>query len=110
MMGCETMVIVMTDKRRTLINLIPFLFVFLWSTGFIAAKYALPFIEPFYLLFIRMTLTVAVFMLLCLLFRAERLSIRQAGQQMVTGFLVHGTYLGGVYGIKKTIRHQNDNY
>lgn len=40
---------------------IPFLFVFLWSTGFIAAKYALPFIDPFYLLFIRMTLTVAAF-------------------------------------------------
>lgn len=96
MMGSETG-IMMTYKRRPLISLIPFLFVFLWSTGFIAAKYALPFIEPFYLLFIRMTLTVAVFMLLCLLFRAERLSTRQAGQQMVTGFLVHGTYLGGVF-------------
>jgi drug/metabolite transporter (DMT)-like permease len=87
----------MTGKRRILINLIPFLFVFLWSTGFIAAKYALPFIEPFYLLFIRMAITVAVFMLLCVLFQVERLSARQAGHQMVTGFLVHGAYLGGVF-------------
>ncbi len=87
----------MSGKRRILINSVPFIFVFLWSTGFIAAKYALPFIEPFYLLFIRMTLTVVVFMLLCGLFRARRLSARQAGHQMVTGFLVHGTYLGGVF-------------
>ncbi len=87
----------MTSKHRTLINLIPFLFVFLWSTGFIAAKYALPFVEPFYFLFIRMSLTIAVFLLLCLFFRVKRLSARQAGHQMVTGFLVHGAYLGGVF-------------
>ena len=80
-----------------LTDLIPFLFVFLWSTGFIAAKYALPYIEPFYLLFIRAAVTVAVFVLLCLAFRVPALTPRQAGQQMVTGFLVHGTYLGGVF-------------
>lgn len=83
--------------HRTLIKLIPLLFVFLWSTGFISAKYALPFIEPFYFLFIRMVLTIGVFLLLCLLFRVKRLSARQVGHQMVTGFLIHGTYLGGVF-------------
>ncbi len=83
--------------QRSLIKAIPFIFVFLWSTGFISAKYALPFIEPFYLLFIRMTLTIAVFLLLCIFFRVKWLSARQAGHQMVTGFLVHGVYLGGVF-------------
>ncbi|RLB67106.1 MAG: EamA/RhaT family transporter [Deltaproteobacteria bacterium] len=83
--------------HRTLVNSIPFIFVFLWSTGFIAAKYALPFIEPFTLLFIRMILTIAAFLLLCALFRVKWLPMRQAGHQMVTGFLVHGTYLGGVF-------------
>lgn len=77
--------------------MIPFVFVFLWSTGFIAAKYALPFIEPFFLLFIRAAITIVVFFLLCLTFRAKPLSVRQSGHQMVTGFLVHGTYLGGVF-------------
>ncbi len=77
--------------------LIPFLFVFLWSTGFIAAKYALPYIEPFYLLFTRSAITVAVFLLLCLAFRVRALTIKQAGQQVVAGFLIHGTYLGGVF-------------
>lgn len=83
--------------RNTLTRSIPFLFVFLWSTGFIAAKYALPYIEPFYLLFIRMMLTIMVFLILVLLFKAPSLSIGQAGHQMVTGALVHGAYLGGVF-------------
>jgi drug/metabolite transporter (DMT)-like permease len=80
-----------------LTDIIPFLFVFLWSTGFIAAKYALPYIEPFNLLFIRALLTIAVFLLLCILFEAKSLTPRQSGHQMVTGLLVHGTYLGGVF-------------
>lgn len=80
-----------------LIRLIPFIFVFLWSTGFIAAKYALPFIEPFYLLFIRMALTTVVFMFLGFAFKAKPLPPGQAGHQMVTGLLVHGAYLGGVF-------------
>ena len=82
---------------RALINSVPMIFVFLWSTGFIAAKYGLPYIEPFYFLFIRMSITIGVCVLLCLLFRVKRLSAKQAGHQMVTGFLVHGAYLGGVF-------------
>ena len=35
----------------------PALFVWLWSTGFIGAKYGLPYAEPFTLLLIRMLLT-----------------------------------------------------
>jgi len=87
----------MTTSQRALINAVPFIFVFLWSTGFIAAKYALPYIAPFHLLFIRMSLTILVFFILCLLFRVKWLSPRQAGHQMVTGFLVHSAYLGGVF-------------
>ena len=80
-----------------LVKFIPFLFVFLWSTGFIAAKFALPFIEPFYLLFVRMVLTTIVFLLLCSAFKVQPLPPAKAGHQMVTGFLVHGAYLGGVF-------------
>lgn len=80
-----------------LINLVPFLFVMLWSTGFIGAKYALPFIEPFYLLFIRMLITLAVFACVSLLFRSRWPGVKQSGHQMVTGFLVHACYLGGVF-------------
>ncbi|MBQ0755686.1 MAG: EamA family transporter [Amphritea sp.] len=78
-------------------RLVPLFFVLLWSTGFIGAKYALPYIEPFYLLFIRMLLTLAVFMGLALLYRSPWPSLRQGGHQAVVGFLVHACYLGGVF-------------
>ena len=87
----------MTRQHPFLIRIIPLVFVLLWSTGFIGAKYALPFIEPFYLLFIRMLLTIGVFVLLCLMFRVRWPTLTQAGHQMVTGALVHGAYLGGVF-------------
>lgn len=83
--------------RNTLTRLIPFVFVFLWSTGFIAAKYALPFVEPFYLLFIRMSLTIGVFVILCMVFKARVPTAVQSGHQFVTGLMVHGAYLGGVF-------------
>lgn len=76
---------------------VPLLFVVLWSTGFIASKYALPFIEPFYLLFIRMLLTLAVFAVLCTAFKVQWPTFRQGRQQMVAGFLLHACYLGGVF-------------
>ncbi|WP_219988737.1 DMT family transporter [Leucothrix pacifica] len=87
----------MQNTHPTLIRMIPLLFVFLWSTGFIGAKYALPFVEPFYLLFLRMVLTIFVFLALCLLFKAKWPPMRLAGHQMVSGALIHGVYLGGVF-------------
>lgn len=86
-----------TRLHHVFIQAIPFLFVFLWSTGFIGAKYALPFIEPFYLLFIRMLWTIAVFLLLCIVLKVQWPTWQQAKQQMITGLLIHGLYLGGVF-------------
>lgn len=87
----------MTQKNPRLISAIPFIFVLLWSTGFIGAKYALPFVEPFYLLYIRMLFTLAVFLLLSFALRSQWPTTTQAAHQMVTGALVHGAYLGGVF-------------
>lgn len=80
-----------------LIRFVPLAFVLLWSTGFIGARYGLPYIEPFNLLLIRMLLTLVVFAGLIVLFRAQWPTSRQALHQMVTGALVHGCYLGGVF-------------
>ena len=80
-----------------LISIVPLLFVLLWSTGFIGAKYALPYIEPFYLLFIRMLFTLLVFTLLALVLHSPWPGLRAGGHQAVTGFLVHACYLGGVF-------------
>lgn len=80
-----------------LIRFVPLAFVLLWSTGFIGARYGLPYIEPFYLLLLRMLVTLVVFAGLIAVFRSPWPSPRQALHQMVTGVLVHGCYLGGVF-------------
>lgn len=87
----------MSALKQRLIPFIPFVFVLLWSTGFIGAKYGLPYIEPFYMLFIRMLLTLGVFLLLILALRARWPTFAQAKHQLVTGSLVHAAYLGGVF-------------
>jgi len=76
---------------------VPALFVWLWSTGFIGAKYGLPYAEPFTLLLIRMLLTLVLLGVLARLLKARWPGWRGAGHLAVTGLLVHGCYLGGVY-------------
>ncbi|SIT12219.1 DMT family transporter [Neptunomonas antarctica] len=87
----------MVALRTKLIPFIPFIFVMLWSTGFIGAKYGLPYIEPFNMLFIRMLMTLCVFMLLMLALKSRWPTGRQGFHQMVSGSLVHAAYLGGVF-------------
>ncbi len=87
----------MSSLRAKFIPLIPFIFVLLWSTGFIGAKYGLPYIEPFYMLFIRMLMTLGVFLCLIFILKSHWPTGRQGLHQMVTGSLVHAAYLGGVF-------------
>ncbi len=77
--------------------LVPALFVWLWSTGFIGAKYGLPFAEPFTLLLMRMLLTLVLLSGLALVIKPKWPGLRAAGHLAVTGMLVHGCYLGGVF-------------
>ena len=79
------------------VAIIPWVFVFLWSTGFVGAKYSLPFAEPYTLLLIRMSLTVIVFIVLIVIFNAKRLTPIQAFHQMVVGACIHVGYLGSVF-------------
>ncbi len=76
----------------------PYAFVFLWSTGFIGAKYALPFIEPFTLLAMRFFIALAVLLLLFLYFKPDlKLTWPERTHLMGSGLMVHGAYLGGVF-------------
>lgn len=84
-------------KRVFLAN-IPLLFVLLWSTGFIGAKYGLPYAEPYTLLFLRFVLTLALLVALIAYFKpAPPANWRQRFHLMVSGSLIHGAYLGGVF-------------
>ena len=79
-------------------RLYPFLFVFLWSTGFIGAKYGLPYAEPLSFLLVRYTLVIALMLVIALATRAPW--PKDATQWLhigVSGVLVHAIYLGGVF-------------
>lgn len=79
----------------------PVVFVLLWSTGFIGAKFGLPYAEPFTFLFIRFVLTVTLLTPLVWMLKISWPSSPVLWTHIaVSGLLVHGTYLGGVfYGI-----------
>lgn len=75
----------------------PIIFVFLWSTGFIGAKYGLPYAEPFTFLAVRMAITFVLLIVMALLLKRQWPGLPAAGHSMVTGILIHGGYLGAVF-------------
>lgn len=78
-------------------RLIPALFVFLWATGFIGARYAMPWAEPFSFLAVRFVLAFAILGAAAILMGARRMTWSEAGHAAVAGVLMHGVYLGGVF-------------
>jgi len=79
-------------------RLAPVLFVLLWSTGFVGAKYGLPYADPFIFLSIRVLIAalilfaVAAFMKLPIAIGASAIS-----RSSLIGFFLHACYLGGVF-------------
>ena len=85
-------------RRLTLEKFAPALFVLLWSTGFIGAKYGLPYADPFVFLSVRILLAA---LLLFALARALRMPVRigrtAIARSGLIGFFLHACYLGGVF-------------
>ena len=76
----------------------PAVFVFLWSTGFVGAKFGLPFAEPFSFLAVRMAVVAVLLILIALAFKAPwPKDLRSVSHVAVAGLLVQGAYLGGVF-------------
>ncbi len=76
----------------------PWVFVLLWSTGFIGARYGLPYIEPFTFLLIRFLIAASLLAGIVVVLRAPWPQRRaDAGHAAVVGLLLHGGYLGGVF-------------
>ena len=75
----------------------PVVFVLLWSTGFIGARYGLPYIEPMTFLGVRMVFVVVILGVIAVIGRAAMPSRPGIGHSLVAGFMVHGLYLGGVF-------------
>lgn len=88
----------MDHKPPAWLSLTPSIFVLLWATGFIGAKFGLPYAEPFTFLTLRFWLVAGIFALIVVATRAPLpTSLSQAGHNLVVGILLQGTYLGGVF-------------
>ena len=89
-------------RGDAMVRALPVVFVLIWSTGFIVARYGMPHAPPFKFLALRYALSI-----LCFLPWIALAGVRwpAGGRQWwhlaVTGMLMHGGYLGGVWAAVK---------
>ena len=76
----------------------PALFVLLWSTGFIGAKYIVPYAEPFTFLTIRYFFAAVILFVIAAAFKQPlKLTKDQFKASFAVGMLLHVIYIGGVF-------------
>jgi len=96
------MTAVVGARPDPLVRAMPAVFVVIWSTGFIVARYGMPHAPPMKFLAVRYALSVLAFLAWALLARAAwPRDRRQWAHLAVTGILMHAGYLGGVWAAVK---------
>ncbi|MYN09428.1 DMT family transporter [Pseudoduganella aquatica] len=83
-------------KTASFLSPIPLFFVFLWSTGFIVAKFGLPYAPPLSFLLLRFLGVLAILLPLVLLMRAPW-PTGKIKQVALAGLLMQAGYLAGVW-------------
>jgi drug/metabolite transporter (DMT)-like permease len=78
------------------VALMPYVFVVIWSTGFVVAKFGLPYAPPLTFLLLRFMTVLLVLVPLVLVLRAPW-PVGTVGHIAVAGILVQAGYLGGVW-------------
>ena len=87
-----------SPPANILIRAMPAVFVLIWSTGFIVAKFGLPYAPPLSFLVLRYALSIVCFLVWSRLARAAWPQGRRQWLHLaVTGVLMHAGYLGGVW-------------
>jgi drug/metabolite transporter (DMT)-like permease len=85
------------------IRAMPVVFVLIWSTGFIVARYGMPYAPPFSFLLVRYFFSILCFLPWILLARVAWPRDRSQWLHLsVTGILMHAGYLGGVWAAVKS--------
>ena len=98
----------MVDANRrslapALIRATPWVFVLIWSTGFVVARFAMPHAPPLTFLSLRYALSLVCFGVWIVLARVEwPREGAQWGHLAVVGMLIHAGYLGGVWAAVKS--------
>jgi drug/metabolite transporter (DMT)-like permease len=85
-----------SSVRHSWLVAVPFLFVLIWSTGFIVAKFGLPYAPPLTFLSLRFAAVLVFLLPLVLLMRAPW-PIGKMRHIAVAGILVQAGYLAGVW-------------
>jgi drug/metabolite transporter (DMT)-like permease len=75
----------------------PAVFVLLWSTGFVGAKFGLPYAPPLTFLALRFGVVALLLLAWIAVARSPWPARRQLGHIVVVGILLHAVYLGGVF-------------
>ncbi len=79
-------------------RLAPAIFVLLWSTGWVVAKYAGLFADPLTFLVLRYLCAISLFIVFCLVTGAQWPKTRwEAGHAVISGMFLHGFYLASVW-------------
>lgn len=79
------------------VRLLPVLFILLWSSAFISAKYGLPYAGPFSFLLTRFIIVFLLFAAIAILLRRPWPRRALIPDLVFVGVLMHGFYLGGVF-------------
>lgn len=85
------------SKNNFLVSVAPWLFVILWSTGFVAAKFTIQHAPPFKLLFLRGLFSCLVFLSISVAMRMKFPSLKGMWTQFKVGLLLQGAFLGGCF-------------
>ncbi|MGL6313243.1 DMT family transporter [Vibrio sp. WXL103] len=80
-----------------IVRAIPFIFVFLWASGFVGARFGLQYAEPATLLSIRMAFNILLFLVIATWLRHPIPKGKSFWHSCVVGILIHGFYLGGTF-------------
>jgi len=79
-------------------RLAPYLFVFLWSTGFVGAKYGLPYADPFIFLSLRIFIAAVILIIIARILKFPVVLRRdEIAKSSLIGLFLHAFYLGGVF-------------
>ena len=84
-------------QRSVFERLSPWIFVALWSTGFVVARYSTDNADPLLFLAVRMVLAAGLLLIIATVTKAPRMPRELVAPSALVGLFMHAIYLGGVF-------------
>lgn len=86
-----------TTLSSRFLHLLPLVFILIWSTGYVVAKFAVPYAEPLTFLCLRYAGVIIFMLVWAAIVRAPWPARASWGHIALAGVLMQATYLGGVW-------------